>query len=98
GFCLDCCGCASPIRRANALCTLLRAATSRRHSWSIVLLTRSAGPTWYFGCVRHGPRLTIARDSTLPFRLSGIAGGGGDASPKSKAKSVVSARAGATND
>ena len=43
-------------------------------------------------------RLTIARDATLPFRMSGIAGGGGDASPKSKSKSVVSARAGATND
>src|SRR6266480_773778 len=59
---------------------------------------RSAGPSWCCGCARRGPRLTIARDATLLFRMFGAAGGGGDASPKSKSKSVVSARAGATND
>ena len=97
-LCLDCCGFASRMRRANALCTLLGAATSRCHSRSIALPIRSVGAFWCCVCARDRLRLAFADNPNLPFRVCAITGGGGDTFCISTSKSVVSVRAGVTND
>src|SRR5689334_13009433 len=97
-LCLDCGGFASPIRRANALCTLLGAATSRCHSRSIALPIRSAGAFWCCVCARDRLRLAFADNPNLPFRVFATTGGGGDTCCISTWKFVVSVRAGVTND
>src|SRR5438105_2066410 len=86
------------MRRANALCTLLRAATSRRHSRSIALPTRSGGAFWCCVCARDRLRLAFADNPDLPFRVCATTGGGGDTCCISTWEFVVSVRAGVTND
>ena len=95
---MDCCGFASRMRRANALCTLLRAATSRCNSRSIALPIRSAGAFWWCVCARDRLRLAFADNPNLPFRVCATTGGGGDTCGISTCKFVVSVRAGMTND
>jgi hypothetical protein len=97
-LCLDCCGFASRMRRANALCTLLRAAdepmplavdcspNTKRRSLSVLCLRPRQTPLSV--CWRC--KFTL---SSLPDCRRG-----GDACCVSTSKFVVSARAGATND
>src|SRR5438270_3036365 len=86
------------MRRANALCTLLRAATSRCHSRSIALPIRSAGAFWCRVCARDRLRLAFADNPNLPFPVCATTGGGGDTCCISTWRFVVSVRAGVTND
>src|SRR5712671_6472110 len=86
------------MRRANSLCTLLRAATSRCHSRSIALPIRSAGAFWCCVCARDRLRLAFADNPNLPFRVCATTGGGGDTCCISTWRFVVSVRAGVTND
>jgi len=97
-LCLDCCGFASRMRRANALCTLLRAATSRCHSRSIAFPIGSAGAFWCHVCARDRLRLASADNPNLPLRVCATTGGGGDTCCISTWRFVVSVRAGVTND